>query len=163
SGHGGHDAPSMPMCSMNMLWNTQVVDTCIVFSSWHIHSSTQFALSFIIIVLMGVAYEYIRHIQRRYDAHIVATAATSRVSRSPSRESLLDNPTVNGIPVPQYHRAVRALLYGSAVFVSFFLMLVFMTYNAYLIVAVVIGAAIGYYLFNPELILAASDKGMACH
>lgn len=45
-GHGGHgggghdmpggDMPAMPKCSMNMLWNHQVADTCVVFRSWHI-------------------------------------------------------------------------------------------------------------------------------
>lgn len=59
-------------------------------------------------------------------------------------------------------------------------MLVFMTYNvraylicllgqssdlfqAYLIVAVVLGAAVGHYVFNPELLPVAADKGVACH
>ena len=105
-------------------------------------------------------------------------------------------------------RLSRATLYGAQVFLSFFLMLVFMTYNvspvsrlavlsprppsgplvssvlsdcspafgrssaysqAYLIAAVVVGAALGNYLFNPSIdvdaVLAggASGKGMACH
>lgn len=32
-------------------------------------------------------------------------------------------------PVPLFARILRAVLYGASVFVSFFLMLVFMTYN----------------------------------
>lgn len=32
-------------------------------------------------------------------------------------------------PMPFYPRVLRAVLYGAQVFVSFFLMLVFMTYN----------------------------------
>lgn len=32
-------------------------------------------------------------------------------------------------PVPFYPRVLRAALYGAQIFVSFFLMLVFMTYN----------------------------------
>jgi copper transporter 1 len=87
--------------------------------------------------------------------------------------------------VPFYPRVLRAALYGSQVFVSFFLMLVFMTYNvgpptysldcplmflqAYLILAVVLGASIGHFVFGAvmdvESVLAGGDlsKGMACH
>jgi len=65
-------------------------------------------------------------------------------------------------------RVIRALLYGASVCLSFFLMLVFMTYNAYLVFSVVLGAAIGHYIFgstmNVDAVLSNSDgKGMACH
>jgi len=79
----------------------------------------------------------------------------------------------------------RSLLYAVIVFISFFLMLVFMTYNvrdnvhtncgvrlltarllsplqAYLILATVAGAGIGHYLFS-EFGVEGDDKGMACH
>jgi copper transporter 1 len=48
-------------------------------------------------------------------------------------------------------------------------MLVFMTYNAYLILAVVLGAAIGHFKFggrmNTDAVLAGAGAGksMACH
>lgn len=71
-------------------------------------------------------------------------------------------------------------------FLSFFLMLVFMTYNvswitsylvcvlraiiqAYLILATVIGAALGHFIFsshmNIDVVLygGGENKGMACH
>ena len=37
--------PSGPTCSMNMLWNTQIEDTCIVFRSWHISTKAGFVFS----------------------------------------------------------------------------------------------------------------------
>jgi solute carrier family 31 (copper transporter), member 1 len=86
--------------------------------------------------------------------------------------------------VPFYPRILRAVIYGVQVFISFFLMLVFMTYNvglsystlsnvadllqAYLILAVVLGAGIGHFVFGAgmevEAVLAGVDlgKGMAC-
>ena len=84
-------------------------------------------------------------------------------------------------------RLTRAALYGAQVFLSFFLMLVFMTYNvrllsslyslsysmfivqAYLIAATVLGAAIGHFIFSSHMDIdavlsgGAADKGMACH
>jgi len=50
------------------------------------------------------------------------------------------------------------------------LMLVFMTYNAYLILAVVVGAGLGHYIFGQymdvDAVLAGAGtagKTMACH
>jgi len=77
--------------------------------------------------------------------------------------------SLTGTPVPIIPRVLRALIYGVTVFLSFFLMLIFMTYNAYLIGAVVVGAALGHYIFgstiNIDAILADSSgsKGLACH
>ncbi|KAF8625895.1 hypothetical protein AX15_005144 [Amanita polypyramis BW_CC] len=194
-GHGnhGHDMPMGPKCSVHMLWNTQILDTCIVFQSWHIASITSFVISFVVIVLLGVLYEYLRFVQRRIDVHVAQViSADSRGkarARSPfgnrsrsvspggadeDRELLtgrkIFRPSLSpGAPVPIVYRLLRATIYGATVFLSFFLMLVFMTYNAYLVLAVVLGAVIGHFTFgakmNVDTVLAdhASVKGMACH
>jgi len=188
-GHGGHDMPMPPMCKMNMLWNTDIIDTCIVFRSWRISSNAVFFWSCAAIIALGVFYEYLRVIQRRLDYHIALSLskgkgrtragargrASPEGSRGPAEESgLLSgqrtlNESLAGTPVPPASRALRAAVYGVTVFISFFLMLVFMTYNAYLITAVVIGAALGHYIFgstmNVEAILldTSGGKGMACH
>ncbi|KAI0645810.1 Ctr copper transporter [Trametes meyenii] len=193
-GHGGgHDMPmpSGPTCSMNMLWNTQIEDTCIVFRSWHISSTTAFVFSCAVVVGLGVLYEWLRTAQRTLDRRIAATlsaqgkgkAAASRVDgpvsgrSTPEFESeeaaLLTGSLVPkahvGTPLPFSARFSRAVLYGASVFLSFFLMLVFMTYNAYLILATVVGAALGHFVFSSHMdidaVLAggADNKGMACH
>ena len=75
-GHGGHDMPGMPAqptCSMNMLWNTQIEDTCIVFRSWHISTKAGFVFSCAAVVALGVLYEYLRVAQRGLDRRIAAT------------------------------------------------------------------------------------------
>ena len=64
-GHGGmdHGDGGMDMggmCSMNMIWNTQIEDTCVVFDWWHIRSKVGFVASFFVIVALGVLYEWLR-------------------------------------------------------------------------------------------------------
>jgi len=175
-----------PKCSMHMLWNTQIEDTCIVFKQWHISSRFVFALSFFAIILISLGYEYLREYQRIVDRRIALALSRSKASgkrsvsgRSTPEQSgseveetglLSGSPKVSKrTPVPLYPRILRATLYGIQVFVSFFLMLVFMTYNAYLILAVVVGASIGHFVFGAgldvEAILAGGDsgKGVACH
>ncbi|KAG5641751.1 hypothetical protein DXG03_004282 [Asterophora parasitica] len=184
-GHGGGGHDSVPRCSLNMLWNTQIEDTCIVFPSWHIRTHRGFVLACITIVALSVFYEYLLQLQRRYDLHLarsLAAAGKGKGRATPSvsgrsspdvdyeESGLLGGRKVKGgTPVPPFARVVRASLYGATIFLSFFLMLVFMTYNAYLIAAVVIGAGVGHYVFgstinlNAVLNKAGGPKTMACH
>ncbi|KAJ7594548.1 Ctr copper transporter family-domain-containing protein [Mycena floridula] len=179
----GHDDDSMPMtgCVMNMLWNTQIENTCIVFESWHISSNTSFVISCLIIVGLGVLFEYLRAFQKALDYKIALSLGKGKrkVPRSgrstpedgEREEAGLLSGTIlkasSGTPVPFMARVLRALVYGLVVFLSFFLMLVFMTYNAYLIFSVVAGAVIGHFIFsntiNIDAVLSDSAKGMACH
>jgi len=179
--HGDHGSAA---CSMNMLWNTQIIDTCIVFRSWHVTSSAFFLGSCLAIVALGVFYEYLRAFSKSLDKRIAAAlvasgkgkirAATGSGRSSPADEdaALLTGRRVfkiasAGTPVPPLLRILRAALYGATVFLSFFLMLVFMTYNAYLIFATVFGAALGHYIFggtiNIDALLSDDSKSMACH
>ncbi|KAF7310449.1 FAD-binding FR-type domain-containing protein [Mycena chlorophos] len=183
--HGDHTMP-MVKCAMNMLWNTQIIDTCIVFRSWHISSHAFFLGSCIAIVGLGVLYEYLRAFQKSLDIRIALAllaegkgkARARSVSRSgrssPDEDAglltgrrMFKIATTGGTPVPFLLRLLRAGLYGATVFLSFFLMLVFMTYNAYLILATVLGAALGHFIFGGtidiEKVLGDESKGMACH
>ncbi|TFY69506.1 hypothetical protein EVG20_g3134 [Dentipellis fragilis] len=187
-GHGDHDGMDMgPKCSMHMLWNTQIVDTCVVFQQWHISSKFTFALSFFAIIAISVGYEWLRAYQRSVDERIALALSRGKgrdrglVSGRSSPElsgpdveeaSLLTGRVRKGgavVPVPPFQRVLRAVLYGASVFISFFLMLVFMTYNAYLILAVVIGASAGHFVFGGQMDLDSilnggnAGKGMACH
>ncbi|GJE93767.1 Ctr copper transporter [Phanerochaete sordida] len=171
-------APPMRRCAMNMLWNTQIENTCIVFRAWHISSTTTFALSCAAIAALGVLFEGLRAAQGVADARIATHLNTARTQKAPSAQDDEAAPLLSsaraaarpGVRVPDALRAGRALLYGAQVFLSFFLMLVFMTYNAYLILATVAGAAVGHFVFNARMdvdaVLAGAggtDRGMACH
>ncbi|KAG9125108.1 hypothetical protein FRC07_008946 [Ceratobasidium sp. 392] len=193
--HGGHGGMDMgPKCDMNMLWNTQIIDTCIVFKSWHISSTGTFIVSFLAIVALGVAYEWLRRAQTVLDVRIARSISKGKASAldGPDSEEAPLNPRAykkpamfaeldfkdSGIEAIRMADATlspgarisRAALYGASVFLSFFLMLVFMTYNAYLILAVVVGASLGHYVFGAQMDAEAvlnnagvGGKGMACH
>jgi len=189
----------MPRCKMYMIWNTDIIDTCIVFRWWHIRTHTDFILTLLAILSLGILFEYLRVFQRKLDFHIAQSliltkgkglqrgrdrsngsrTGSGRTSPHGSEDAnheelgllsgriLSVQPT--GLPVPTVSRALRALVYGFSVFLSFFLMLVFMTYNAYYILAVVVGATLGHYIFGGTMDIDAAlrgsgvDKGVACH
>ncbi|PSR71183.1 hypothetical protein PHLCEN_2v12942 [Hermanssonia centrifuga] len=148
--HGGHSMPTTPSppvkrCAMNMLWNTQIENTCIVFRSWHISTTQAFVFSCLAIVALGVLYEWLREAQKVMDRKIAATLSAQGKGKgrggpvsedSPESEEetgLLTGLRVvkesEGVAIPPALRFSRAVLYGAQVFLSFFLMLVFMTYN----------------------------------
>lgn len=70
-------------CAMHMLWNTQIIDTCVVFPAWHIRSHVSFVLSFVAIAGLSVLYEYLRLFQRDVDARIKERVGKGKRAASP--------------------------------------------------------------------------------
>lgn len=62
--------------------------------------------------------------------------------------------------ISQQQKATRSIIYAVLVGISFWLMLVFMTYNGFLMISVVIGAGLGHYAFGGSL---PTDRGIQCH
>jgi hypothetical protein len=90
--------------------NTQIIDTCIVFPGWHISSNTSFILSFIVIVLLGVLYEYLRFVQRRVDVYIAQA-----ISNGERGQGRVRSPIRSGTVSPAGGED-RALLTGRKLF-----------------------------------------------
>lgn len=64
----------------------------------------------------------------------------------------------------QQRKLVKALFYAVQVFYSFFIMLLFMTYNGWIMLSVAVGAFVGYLLFSGGSVGGASAaKSAACH
>ncbi|KAF2968238.1 hypothetical protein GQX73_g5321 [Xylaria multiplex] len=62
--------------------------------------------------------------------------------------------------ISQRARILKAVLYGLQNFYAFMIMLLFMTYNGYVMIAVAVGAGLGYYLFGSH---TRATKETACH
>ncbi|KIK02668.1 hypothetical protein K443DRAFT_31102, partial [Laccaria amethystina LaAM-08-1] len=115
--------------------NTDIINTCIIFRSWYIHTHTQFDLSLLAMILLGVFYEYLRVVQRGLDRRVALGLSAAQVGKirvpigfEQTRERT-DNSVFYRTPVPPVSRALCAAWYGATVFLSFLPMLVFMTYN----------------------------------
>lgn len=135
--HDHHDMEH-DMCSMNMFINTDTTNLCIVFKQWRITGAWSLIQSLVIITLFAMAFEYLRECTRKYE---------SRPIQLETRE--------------RRRQFVKSILYALQVGVSFMLMLVFMTYNVYVMGAVVLGSGMGYYFFNSDP--NGASKSMACH
>lgn len=57
---------------MNMLWNSQIAGTCVVFPQWHIHTPLGMFLSCLLIVGISIAYARLLHYIRLRDRRTAA-------------------------------------------------------------------------------------------
>ncbi|SPQ17883.1 2b127171-280e-4fcc-9934-7bc6719e1b6e [Thermothielavioides terrestris] len=134
------------MCSMNMLFTWDTTNLCIVFRQWHITSNLGLVASLVAVVAICAGYEALREGIRRYEA-----ALSRRVDTVPrqSREQ-----------VSRRAHVVKAVLYGFQTFYAFMIMLIFMTYNGWVMIAVSVGAGLGYLMFGGR---TPATKETACH
>ncbi|KAK9462177.1 Ctr copper transporter, partial [Lipomyces oligophaga] len=125
-----------------MLFTWEADSICIVFQWWHIYNRITLAFSFLGIIGLGIGYEFIREMTRRYESYI------NSVSR---RDELVPLILRRYVPNRSFRdRIFLSVLYALQVLYSFFLMLVFMSYNGLMMAAVVIGAFFGFFFFGSK-------------
>lgn len=170
-GNGGdHSGHSSPMCKMNMLFTWDYENVCVVFKWWHIYNAFDLVLSVIAIAVLAAGYEFLKY---RYKQFVRKNRGFKGLPIS------ANTPNVYLNKVPQNFRLKHSLLYGFQVGYSFMLMLVFMSFNGWLMTAVVAGAVIGNFVWNDlnlGVVVSENDDGnvnasqeslegesMACH
>ncbi|PYH79776.1 copper transporter family protein [Aspergillus uvarum CBS 121591] len=135
---------------MLFTWSTK--NLCIVFPQWRVTGTLSLLISLLLIVLLTAGYEGVRQLTRRFEvAHAKRLSAytTAAVGGRDSRKS-----------VEQRGKITMASLYAVQVFYSFFIMLLFMTYNGFVMLAVAVGAFVGYLAFGDD---TSASKTVACH
>ncbi|KAK8099585.1 uncharacterized protein PG998_012826 [Apiospora kogelbergensis] len=158
-------------CKISMLWNWNTVDSCFISSSWHVTSSGMFAGTCVGVLLLAMALELLRRAVKEYDRFLVRqrgaqTAAAGVVhvaqqrggkpsSSSGSSRVAEAGPGCAAAGPPRFRpnalqQAVRALLHTMQFAVAYFVMLLAMYYNGYIIICIFIGAFVGAFIFQWE-------------
>ncbi|KAI0595465.1 Ctr-domain-containing protein [Biscogniauxia sp. FL1348] len=163
---GGSDAG--PSCKISMLWNWNTIDACFLSSSWHVTSPGMFAGSCIGVILLTMSLELLRRAVREYDRYLVrkhapAVPAASGCagligSQAPTKANSTSTSTTIHQTVKRFTKAkpsmleqsIRALLHTIQVAVSYFVMLLAMYFNGYIIISIFIGAYLGAFVFHWE-------------
>ncbi|KAI9053476.1 hypothetical protein LZ554_002433 [Drepanopeziza brunnea f. sp. 'monogermtubi'] len=143
-GHGGMDMGDQ--CNMNMLFTWDTTNLCLVFRWWHIRSTGGLLISLLAVVGLTAFYEAIRSASRRYE-NIVAR----KTGEAPRR---------NQGEVNRQAHVIKAVLYALQTFYAFMLMLLFMTYNGWVMAAMAVGSFVGYLVFGNN---TSATKDSACH
>ncbi|KAL7320939.1 copper transpport protein [Mucor circinelloides] len=171
--HSGHDMPMPATCKMNMLFNWQVENTCVVFRWWHISGPISMILSCIAIFLIAAGYEWIRAyskaIESRWKEAEILLERNGQIGADDEEEEQehggqqrsLVHAYQQHTRLSKQREFVRSSIYAGLVAISFWLMLVFMTYNGYLMIATVLGAGFGHFIFGNGRL--TGDKSIQCH
>ncbi|RYO84324.1 hypothetical protein DL766_008896 [Monosporascus sp. MC13-8B] len=162
---GGIDSGSG--CKISMLWNWNTIDSCFLSSTWRIRSAGMFAGSCIGVILLTMSLEFLRRLVKEYDRYLIrkhtagtAIAASPNNSKGSSEEGHASTATVlapcatplQGTRPNVFEQALRALLHMVQFAVAYFIMLLAMYYNGYIIICIFIGAYLGAFIFQWEML-----------
>ncbi|XP_072488581.1 high affinity copper uptake protein 1 [Notamacropus eugenii] len=143
--HGGGDM--MMMMPMTFYFGYKNVE--LLFSGLIINTPGEMAGAFVAIFLLAMFYEGLK----------IGRESLLRKSQVSIRYNSMPVPGPNGTILMETHKTVgqqmlsfphllQTVLHVIQVVISYFLMLIFMTYNGYLCIAVAAGAGTGYFLFS---------------
>ncbi|KAK1594654.1 ctr copper transporter [Colletotrichum navitas] len=170
-------------CKISMLWNYNTIGSCFISSSWKITSNGMFAGSLIGVILLVILLEFLRRAVKEYDRYLIRTHkaryadAGAASPRSVSADDHGKGPStsaaaVSSTVVPRFRptvlqQAVRALLHVCQFAVAYFVMLLAMYYNGYMIICIFIGSYIGAFIFQWETLFdeptsAAREATVCC-
>ncbi|KAL4783157.1 Ctr copper transporter [Aspergillus varians] len=154
-----------------MLWNWNTIDTCFLAESWHIRSRGMFGGSCIGVICLVIVLEFLRRIAREYDAFIVHRAQLRAQYLSPAQIPVASSSSDNGdgagvqktaaatttapsqslrVRPNLIEQLIRALLHMLQFAVAYFVMLLAMYFNGYIIICIFIGAFLGSFIFSWE-------------
>ncbi|THV98476.1 Ctr-domain-containing protein [Aureobasidium pullulans] len=171
-----------PAVRREFLAVTLSVEGCTSFisESWHITSNGMFAGSCIGVILLVMVLELLRRLAREHDRMILAhhrrlvasntnenpanecacptTVSTSKAASTATASALATGLKTRAFKPTLPQQMVRALLHCLQFAVAYFIMLLAMYYNGYLIICIFIGAYLGFFVFGWEQLGGDSEK-----
>ncbi|KAK3291772.1 Ctr copper transporter family-domain-containing protein [Chaetomium fimeti] len=159
-GGGGMGGMGGSGCKISMLWNWYTIDSCFIASSWKITSTSVFAGSCIGVLLLVMSLELLRRSVKEYDRFLLrqhsAAPTAQKVTGSPALPAAAPGfrPTV-------LQQAMRALLHMVQFAVAYFVMLLAMYYNGYIIICIFIGSFLGAFVFQWEYLGVSNGQTSA--
>ncbi|NXG63106.1 COPT1 protein, partial [Hemiprocne comata] len=144
----GHEHGS-DMMMMAMTFHFSYENVPLLFSGLIINTPGEMAGAFVAVFFLAMFYEGLK----------IARECLLRKSQVSIRYNSMPVPGPNGTILMETHKTVgqqmlsfphllQTVLHIIQVVVSYFLMLIFMTYNGYLCIAVAAGAGMGYFFFS---------------
>lgn len=139
----GHDMPGMKMCKMSMTLNSDYENLCILTDKIMVTSKMQLVLAMLGIALFTFGYEYFKlfgdKMQERYSQFLKSNMVTEN---------------------ERFQYKLRlSCLYAFSVGYSFIIMLLFMTFNTWVMLSVCIGAGLGHFAFDRR----CPTPSLVCH
>ncbi|KAI0879815.1 Ctr-domain-containing protein [Annulohypoxylon maeteangense] len=163
----GSTAETNNDCKVSMLWNWETIDACFLSKSWQIKTRGAFAGLCIGIAFLVILLELLRRASKVYDRYLIrqhlkktsALAATVVNGSSETAHGALiakENAMTLASTIPFrpniFQQAIRALLHTLHFALAYWIMLLAMYYNGYVIISIIIGAFVGFFTLQWESI-----------
>jgi len=147
--HGGGDTNSTEMShGMSMFFHFGESET-ILFEFWKTSDVGGLIGSMVIVFFLAVSYEalkfYREHLHRNYFQAVPYNTITVPLDNG---NQVRETKTVVRMQMFSGIHFAQTILHVVQFVVSYLLMLIFMTYNAWLCIAIALGAGTGYFLFG---------------
>jgi len=174
-----HKVPNWPLCKdspgnvipeMKMFFHFGIVDY-ILFESWVPYDELTYVISLVAVFFMALLHEGFKVVKVNIEARWKLTAKYEPLSRNSS--SIINSKThitINYAPFEWKRDFLRAVYRTIDVTFHFFLMLVAMTFNVGLFLAVILGYGTGHLVFSrlskPQVISGGTLAGLeeeTCH
>ncbi|GAA5877725.1 hypothetical protein JCM1840_003337 [Sporobolomyces johnsonii] len=145
----GSSSTTEAACKISMMWNWYTIDACFLSKEWHIRSKGGYAGSIIGVFFMVVALECVRRLSRDYDRQIRMAyykreeAALAAVAKNSGKDEVA---TAAPFRPSMRQQLVRACFYGVQFGTSYILMLLAMYFNGGLILAIMAGGFVGFFI-----------------
>merc|ERR1711916_168440 len=137
---GNHSMCNMTMMMMDMDMDMKMyfhtgTHEMLLFKPWELNTDAKYAVAFIGLLLLTVFYEFLTAYKPVLDAYLISNAQSSS----------------SGETIPWSVQPVRAGYHVLRLAIAYIIMLAVMTYNVGLLMAILLGAFIGFFLFNRQL------------
>ncbi len=139
-----------------MYWNWDTEIPYIFFKWWTAMTPAGLAFAVTMVFLLAFFYENVINLRAKYDYLIIAKVNSNGTPAAASCATgccPCPSPSKMNRSFTLTESLIRSSLFAFSNFYSLFLMMVFMTYNAYLCIALVLGAGTGHFwssIFIPE-------------
>lgn len=139
-----HDMPGMKMCKMSMTLNSDYNNLCILTDRIMVTTKLQLVLATFGIAVFTLGYEYFKAFIDKLGSRYSQFLQTNTVTEHERK----------------VYKLRLSIAYAISVGYSFTIMLLFMTFNIWVMLAVCVGAGFGHYLCDKPCSPAAN---LVCH
>ncbi|XP_050303990.1 high affinity copper uptake protein 1-like [Anthonomus grandis grandis] len=134
-----HNMDDMDMGGGMAMYFTFSTSATILFKQWKVHTVGGFAGSMVAVFALAFLYQALKF----YRSYLLLGAAQIRNKNQASGDVRFTE-----LNIMSKSHLIQTLFHGIQAIISYFLMLIFMTYNGGLCIAVVLGLVCGYFVFG---------------
>lgn len=151
-----YDRFAMMMMHMTFYWGT---DATLLFDQWMTDTYVQYFMSLLAIVLFGILHEWL------FNLRVVLAQKKGAAPARPHHDGEQSVPFLEKAHVPpgKGKDFLVVLLYGVNAGTGYLLMLLVMSFNGGVFLAVVLGLLVGFALFRSHVASESYNSSDVCH